>query len=347
MISAVRSVLHSLRGALRQASRPSAEQLRIIVNRDGSQITLRPEDYDDFDFKNGDKLTIEPQDLAAKLLQTPDGSRHIRIGDGTSIRIPAQYDIAEFKGFKLPAHLVTLTGAGPETLDPIGAAHVTNYKKYMGLEAGMSVLEIGCGMGRDAMQLMGSEPQVGKYVGIDVTRDSIVWCRKNITKRHPNFEFHHFDAEHELYNPLGTKTSLDFRLPAKDRSVDRVFLGSVFTHLFETEVVHYMKEIRRVLKPDGQAYATFFLYSPEIIEAAVRTNRTPFGLRFEHPHGDGCYISNPQYPTGAVAFTDAAMQRMMSTAGVRLTQPYLHGWWSGYYEDAVDGQEVAILTPAI
>lgn len=347
MISAVRSVWHSLREAFRRASSTYDGDLRILVTRSGDQFALRPDAYDDFDFKNGDRLTIEPYDLATKLLQTPDSSRHIRIGEGKSIRVPAQFDIAEFKGFELPVHLVALTGAGPETLDPIGAAHVTNYKKYMGLKAGMTVLEIGCGIGRDAMQLMGSEPLVGKYIGVDVTRDSIVWCRKNISKRHPNFEFHHFDAEHELYNPLGAKTSLDFRLPAADRSIDRVFLGSVFTHLFETEVVHYMKEIRRVLKPDGQAYATFFLYSPEIVEAAVRTNRTPFGLRFEHPHGDGCYISNPQYPTGAVAFTDAAMQRMMSAAGVRLTQPYLHGWWSGYYEDAVDGQEVAILTPTV
>src|SRR4051812_16426449 len=76
-----------------------------------------------------------------------------------------------------------------------------------------------------------------------------------------------------------------------DGSVDRVWAGSVFTHLTEPEIVHYMKEIRRVLKPDGLAYATFFMYSPEIIASARRTNLTPFGLLFEHAYGDGCYIS--------------------------------------------------------
>jgi ubiquinone/menaquinone biosynthesis C-methylase UbiE len=45
--------------------------------------------------------------------------------------------------------------------------------------------------------------------------------------------------------------SLDFTLPVPDKSVDRIALGSVFTHLFEREIVHYMREIGRVLKPNG------------------------------------------------------------------------------------------------
>src|SRR5262249_50089220 len=150
----------------------------------------------------------------------------------------------------------------------------------------------------------------------------------------------------ELYNPLGKKTSLDFVLPTEDRSVDRVVLGSIFTHLFEDEVVHYMKEMARVLKPGGLAYATFFLYSPETLAAARRTDRTPFKLRFDHAHGDGCYVNDAKYPTGAVAYTDAAMRRMIERAGLALDRPYLKGWWSGAYEQADDGQDVAILTPA-
>src|SRR6185369_9447492 len=101
---------------------------------------------------------------------------------------------------------------------------------------------------------------------------------------------------HELYNPFGTKTTQDLVLPAADASVDRVLLGSVFTHLFESELLHYMKEIRRVLKPSGLAYATFFLYSNETIAATRRTDRTPFKLRFEYPWGDGCYINDRSFP---------------------------------------------------
>jgi len=60
--------------------------------------------------------------------------------------------------------------------------------------------------------------------------------------------------------------------------------------------------------------------------------------------GDGCYINDAAYPTGAVAYTDAAMRKIISQAGLHLGRPYLKGWWSGAYEVADDGQEVAILS---
>ena len=229
-------------------------------------------------------------------------------------------------------------------MEPIGKAHIANYEKFMGLAADMTILEIGCGIGRDALQFIDILHAPGRYIGIDVTRDSIEWCGKNITARYPNFEFHHVDIKHELYNPLGTRTTQDIVLPAADASVDRIVLGSIFTHLFEDEIVHYLSEIARVLKPSGLTYATFFLYSQETVAAGRKTDRTPFKLRFEHPFGDGCYVNDAEYPTGAVAYTDEIMQKMIVRSGLALEQPYLKGWWSGAFEDAVDGQEVAILS---
>lgn len=335
----------SILRVIRRGRATPSDKLLIVVNRGRQRISIRPDEFDTFEFQSGDRLTIHPRALAARLAKTPDGSKHILVGDAKAIRVPPRYDLAEFKGFKLPVHLVILTGAGPESLESIGTAHIRNYEKFMGLRPDMTLLEIGCGVGRDAMQLIGYLSPAGRYIGVDVTRDSIEWCRRNISTLHPNFDFYHFDAEHELYNPLGSKTSLDFGLPAQSGTVDRVFLGSVFTHLFEDEIVHYMKEIRRILRPNGLAYATFFRYSPEIIAAAVRTNLTPFGLSFQHGHGDGCYINDAAYPTGAVAYTDDAMLRMIDTAGLKLVRPYLRGWWSGYFDEADDGQDVAILTP--
>jgi hypothetical protein len=68
---------------------------------------------------------------------------------------------------------------------------------------------------------------------------------------------------------------------------------------------------------------------------------------FEHVYADGCYISDAAYPTGSVAFTDEAIHRMMANANLKLARPYLPGWWSGFFEEAEDGQEVAILTPDV
>ncbi len=325
-------------------SNKEMQSLKIRVLRGNEQLFLKPSEYDRFIFQEGDKLSITPARLAWRLPIAPDGTKLIPTGEGKAFRLPSRMEFCDYKGYKLPVHLVTLTGAGPDTWEAIGKAHIANYIKFMGLEPDMTILEIGCGIGRDALQLMDVLGADGRYIGIDVTRDSIVWCQENITSRRPNFQFHHFDAKHELYNPLGAKTTQDFVLPAADRSVDRIALESIFTHLFENEVIHYMKEIARVLKPSGLAYATFFLYSDETVSAARRTDRTPFKLRFEHPYGEGCYINDAAYPTGAVAYTDAAMQKMIRQAGLRLERPYLKGWWSGAYEQADDGQEVAILS---
>jgi SAM-dependent methyltransferase len=178
-----------------------------------------------------------------------------------------------------------------------------------------------------------------------VQRESIAWCQRNITRTHPNIEFFHLDAFHELHNPLASKTTMDFPLPLPDRSVDRITLGSVLTHIFEDEIVHYLREFARVLKPGGRVWATFFLYSEEIVASSRAKSLTPYGLKFQHRYADGCYIDNANYPTGAVAYTDDAMQRMIAKSGLRLLRPYLKGAWSGFYppEAVEDGQDVAIL----
>jgi ubiquinone/menaquinone biosynthesis C-methylase UbiE len=329
---------------------PDAYQgsLRILVKRGSDQCILTPGLFDDFDFQHGDELEVIPAVKAAELIRTPEGNLHVRASDGRGIRVPPRMEFTSFRGYQMPEHLVRLTGAGSDTLERLGADHIANYKKYVGLAAGMSFLEIGSGMGRDAFQLIDILGPSAKYIGIDVQRESIVWCQKNISRDHPNFQFVHFNAVHELHNPLGTKTTRDYSLPAADRSIDRVALQSVLTHIFEEEVVHYLSEISRVLNPDGLAYVTFLLYSEEIVAASRRNNLTAYGLRFEHKYAEGCYVDNARYPTGGVAYTDEAMQRMIKRAGLRLIRPYLKGQWSGYHADADDdGQDVAILGPAL
>lgn len=351
-VAVLRALVHRLKravaGGIEQAdtAMPEMPTPSILVTRGSERALMSPGLFDDLDFKHGDQLTVVPSTIADKLLRTPDGHVHVRAVDGKSIRVPSKIELAEFMGYQLPEHLVRLTGAGSESLRELGEAHIQNYLKYVGLKAGMTFLEIGSGMGRDAFQLIGVLGPDGHYIGIDVQRESIVWCQKNITRDHPNFRFFHFDAVHELHNPYGVRRTTAFPLPAADRSVDRVALQSVLTHIFEDEIVHYLSEIARVLKPTGLAYVTFLLYSEKIVAASRRNNLTRYGLRFEHEYADGCYVDNAQYPTGGVAYTDEAMRRMISRAGLKLVRPYLKGQWSGYHETPDDdGQDVAILAP--
>lgn len=324
--------------------------LKILISR-GSAPTdhvfeIGAEEFDNFAFVDGDRLEVVPKELASQLPVTW-GDTHVQIEKGRAIRVPAVYRYCEFRGFRIPVHLVSLTGAGPETLDSIGRAHIRNFERAVGLFPEMTLLEIGCGIGRDAFQLLDYLRNEGRYVGVDVTRDSIEWCRRNVTPKHPNFTFHHFDAFNELYNPFGIGRTNDFRLPVADSSVDRITLASVFTHILEDEVVHYMREFRRVLKPEGMVYANFFLYSPEALEAARTKGTTQWAATFEHSLGEGVYGNDPQYPRGAVAYTDTTMRKMMRCAGLMTERPYIRGSWSGLYGDeAEDGQDAVILRRA-
>lgn len=317
-----------------------------IRREDGSVTVIAPGDFDAHPFADGDRLAVVPAGEAAALPVTW-GDRHVEIEPGRAIRVPEVWRLFEFKGFQIPVHLISLTGAGPETLDLIGGAHLRNYERQMGLFPGMTFVDVGCGIGRDAFQLLDVLDAGGRYIGIDVTRDSIAWCQRHVTARDARFTFHHFDAVNELYNPYGRRTTMDFRLPLPDGSVDRIGLASVFTHLLEDEVLHYMREFRRVLKPDGRVHASFFLHSPEALEAASRAGTTQWKATFAIPLSDGVYANDPQYPRGAVAYTDAAMRRLMREAGLATDKPYVKGAWSGLHGDAAEeGQDAVILRRA-
>lgn len=111
-------------------------------------------------------------------------------------------------------------------------------------------------------------------------------------------------------------------------------------------VIHYLQEFFRVLKPGGLVYANLFQYSDEIINSARLTKRSHNNLLFEHRYAGGCFINDANYPTGAVAYTDEKFQEMISLSGLMLLRPYLPGWFSGFFDPAVDGQELAILRKA-
>jgi ubiquinone/menaquinone biosynthesis C-methylase UbiE len=78
------------------------------------------------------------------------------------------------------------------------------------------------------------------------------------------------------------------RLPISDKSVDRIILWSVFTHMFRADISHYLKEFSRVLRPGGFVFATCFIVDDDVIASAQKTNLTPYGLRFAHLYEPGC-----------------------------------------------------------
>jgi SAM-dependent methyltransferase len=250
-----------------------------------------------------------------------------------------------FKGYKIPIDLINLTGAGPASFATIAIAHIRHLKQAVGLDSDHFVLEIGSGIGRDAIQLTEILSPTGRYVGVDIIKRSIEWCCSNISPKFPNFSFLHYDVTDQLHNPSGKTTTEAIRLPISDSSVDRIILWSVFTHMFRADISHYMMEFRRVLAPDGLVFATCFLVDEAVIASAQETNLTPYSLRFAHLYEPGCYINDPEHPLGAVAYTEQALQDIVAKAGLVL-RTVQRGNWSGYFSNTLDAQDVVILSRA-
>ena len=253
-------------------------------------------------------------------------------------------NVFEYEGYAIPQELVYLTGGGVSTWDAISKGHMWQYAKYCPIEPNHSVLEVGCGVGRDAIQLTKHLSNEGVYVGIDIIEQSIKWCQNNISSRFSNFRFFHYAVNSQIHNSSGSINVTDITFPIKDNSVDRIILQSVFTHMFEKDIIHYLKEFHRILKESGKVCASFFIIYNEILEMAKRTNPTleRLELSFRFPYGDGCYINDETYPEGAVGFTKEALERMMTESHLMLDQPIHEGSWCGR-PDKTDGQDMVIL----
>ncbi len=247
----------------------------------------------------------------------------------------------DYHGYDVPIQLAEMTGGGPDTFPPIADHHQRLLRHWIELGPSDRVLELGCGIGRDAIPL-GEYLTSGSYTGVDVIAPSIEWLKTNVAPRNPRFTFHHSNVSDDLHNPTGSQIAENIKLPAKNNSIDKIFLFSVFTHMFKNEIEHYLSEFRRILAPGGLVFATGFTYTPAVLNKARQTDLTPWRLAFEHEVEDGVRINSPESPRGAVAFRNDVWRDIMESSGLEV-QAYLNGGWSGYFDDAVDGQDVVVL----
>jgi SAM-dependent methyltransferase len=120
------------------------------------------------------------------------------------------------------------------------------------------VLDVGCGSGRLARELVGILRAPGAYVGFDVDPEAIAWCRQAYAG-HLHASFVHADLANGFYAPRGGGSAAAYRFPVPDGWADCVVATSVFTHLLEADTARYLDESRRVLAPGGRLVASFLL----------------------------------------------------------------------------------------
>ena len=183
---------------------------------------------------------------------------------------------------KIPPYLLMLDAYGhcnAESYHETGLLHSKAISdvilKYKPNEK-ITVCEWGCGSARLIQHLKSYNPNIVKLIGTDYNSHTISWCKTNFD----NIDFIH----NELEPPLD--------LP--DNSVDVLYCLSVFTHLSEKQHYNWIKEIKRVLKPNGLLIAslhgekTFSRLFPHELESAKNGNLVTRGQVKE---GSGLYIA--------------------------------------------------------
>lgn len=145
-----------------------------------------------------------------------------------------------------------------QSLDPRGPGMLYDYAADLGLERGASVIDVGCGEGRHALELAS---RFGWQVqGIDPVPRHIELARRDLTDRartEPALE------ELVSFN-LGAAESL----PASDASARLIWCRDVLVHV--DDLAEAFAEFRRVLAPGGRAlvYQMFCTDRMEPREAA-------------------------------------------------------------------------------
>lgn len=87
----------------------------------------------------------------------------------------------------------------------------------------------------------------------------IEWCRANLAPVAPGFEFLHHDVFEVGFNPGDEKVRWR-PFPSADDSFGLVVAISVFTHVNQEHARLYLAEVARVLRTDGVAVTTWFLF---------------------------------------------------------------------------------------
>lgn len=155
--------------------------------------------------------------------------------------------------------------------DAIGACEA-EILELAGLKNGHSLLDVGCGSGRLAVQLARRFTQID-YLGTDIVQALLDYASEHSS---PNYRF-----------------ALNYELTttATDSSLDFVCAFSVFTHLFVQESYIYLQDIRRSLRPGGRVVFSFLEIGNGIhwrsFENAVATRRRnnagPMTMFIERP----------------------------------------------------------------
>ena len=233
-----------------------------------------------------------------------------------------------------------LTFIGSGDFEKQGKHQLELLKTHLNLQEEDDVLDIGSGIGRTAIPLTKFLNSDARYEGFDVVKKGVKWCNEKIKTEFPNFNFTHIQLKNDLYNSTG-KDAENFTFPYADKSFDKVFLFSVFTHMQIPEIKNYLVEIHRVLKTDGLCLASFFIYDDKSEEEISNRKHFCFPVKKE-----GYRLMDVKVKSANIAIHQNKLDQIISETGLKLVTQIKGFWKNGIKKTDNDFQDIAILKKA-
>ncbi len=231
----------------------------------------------------------------------------------------------------IPPKGMIYTGGG--NFEKTGLKFLEYFIKYGKLTKDSAVLDVGSGLGRMAIPLTKYLSKTSKYRGFDVVKKGVDWCQKEISSRYPNFQFEYIDLSNDLYKSTG-KDPKEFIFPYEGQQFDLAILISVFTHMSLEEVLHYLDEIFRILKPGGRCFSTFFTYDQDT---------QPSKKNFTFPYQfEGFALMDEKVKSANIALDINILKLEIEKRGFEVDL-YNKGEWQQSNAESLDFQDIVVF----
>ena len=195
------------------------------------------------------------------------------------------------------------------------------------------ILDVGCGTGLLTISSHQFLSNKGSYVGIDVMKKEINFCRNHYPKY---FEFMHVDANNPYYTP-SQQNKKNVKWNLESSSFDLVTSLSVWTHLSEEDAIYNIKEVNRVLKSGGKAIITIFfmdnLYQKFLRNISNKPGKYHMASQEQYRYEKSAYGSDAWFyprwakiPERAIGITKEGFDRLISDTDLKLVEHYRGNW---------------------
>ena len=212
---------------------------------------------------------------------------------------------------ELPPPDPTLHQTGSEGRDGNRGLRELRLLEHFGMRPSSDILDVGCGIGRLAYECASYLDDDATYTGLDIAPVAIDWLNANYAPRLPGFRFDLLDVQNERYRPEGTVGPDEVRFPYDDDSFDVVCAFEVFMHVSLEGVRNYLREIARVLRPDGLAVVTLVAIYP-----GERLERRHQGPREYVQIADGVHTLFPNREAMSMAYDVGLFRSLLAEAGL-------------------------------